>query len=169
LISLQQLQHYQAHPKQWRDGLHLLKIAAHRLDANQIEQWKYWIDPPVEKVEWLKNGFQQRQFYFYEADNQIIAMYRLMEQDLDYWGKQENNAYYLHSLVVHPDFKGLQLGSQILQSIMVKAKKDGKLFLRLDCDASNSKLCQYYIDHCFKQVDIKKMPLSTNAMFQMKI
>ncbi len=150
-------------------ALKLLRIAATRLKDQEVKQWHYWIDPPRERLQWLQDGFDNLEFYFLVRDSRIIAMYRLMNEDLKYWGKQEKPAYYVHSLVVHPDFKGERLGVAILDHIQKLAINNNIALLRLDCDASNKALCKYYLHYGFQEVGKVTMPLSINALFEKHI
>lgn len=150
-------------------ALQLLKTAAHRLQQQNVVQWKYWLDPPEERLQWLTQGFENSEFYFISNNSSIVAMYRLMDEDPKYWDKQSTTAYYIHSLVVHPDFKGHELGSQIINMIHKKAIVDYKKYLRLDCDATNQRLCNYYLDLGFRKVGMKQMELSNNALFERSV
>ncbi len=93
-------------------------------------------------------------------------MYRLMEVDLKYWGEQSDSAYYIHSLVVHPDYKGQQIGAQIIETIQGLAKVNKKEFLRLDCDSANPALCDYYRNLGFQEAGLIELELSVNMKFQ---
>ncbi|KQC33166.1 hypothetical protein AAU57_07455 [Nonlabens sp. YIK11] len=148
------------------DAISLLKKAAQRLQSQNIKQWSYWLDPPAERLEWLQEGFEKGQFTFVYKDEKLIATYRLMDVDLKYWGKKEESAYYIHSLVVDPDFKGQKIGSHLIHRIFQKALIAKKQFLRLDCDATNDGLCQYYERLGFEKVGQVQMELSLNALFE---
>ena len=93
-------------------------------------------------------------------------MVRILEKDLLYWGKKDDHAKYIHSLVVTYQFEGQGLGAQIIQSIAFKAKKENCRFLRLDCDANNAGLCGYYEKLGFIKTGQKKMPLSINNLYE---
>lgn len=151
---------------QIQEALDLLKIAALRLQARQIPHWRYWLDPPPERLEWLKQGFKDGEYYFLKSHDKVIAMYRLMEVDLKYWGKQYDSAYYIHSLVVHPDYKGQQIGAQIIETIQGLGITNKKEFLRLDCDSANPALCNYYKKLGFEEVGLIELELSVNMKFQ---
>ncbi|BAO55806.1 GNAT family N-acetyltransferase [Nonlabens marinus] len=158
-----------AKPDQISAALELLKIAALRLQFKQLSQWSYWLDPPQERLEWLKQGFENKEYFFLELDSKIIAMYRLMELDLKYWGERSDSAYYIHSLVVHPDYKGQGIGAQIIRKIHELAVTNHKQFLRLDCDASNPALCDYYRQLGFDEVGLIHLELSVNRQFQRSV
>lgn len=147
----------------------LLKKAAMRLQEKGIQQWSYWLDPPAEKREWVKTGFDNHEFYFIEVDSKLAGMFRLMETDELYWGKQVEKARYIHSLVIVTEFSGKQIGKKVIDFIMEQMKKQEVFFLRLDCDASNLVLCSYYEKQGFIKVGEKQMPLSLNNLYERKL
>lgn len=146
--------------------LDLLKTAAQSLKDRGIDQWSYWLDPPKERLEWAQQGCINGEFYFITFRNQIIGMYRLCKEDLLYWGEQEKSAYYIHSFVIHPRYKGLQVGRYIIQQIEKQARKDNIRQLRLDCNETNPGLCQYYINQGFEKVGEKQMKHSLNNLYE---
>ncbi len=154
---------------QFNQILHLLKTAAQNLKDRGIDQWDYWLDPPKERLEWAREGFLNDEFYFITLNNKIIGMYRLCKEDLLYWGKQNESAFYIHSFVIHPQYKGLQIGSYIIKQIEQLALENNIALLRLDCNTTNSGLCQYYINQGFIKVGEKQMKLSLNALFEKRL
>ena len=154
---------------QFHEIFNLLKIATIDLKSREINQWSYWLDPPKEKLDWIKNGHQKGEFYFITMDDEILGMYRLSTEDLLYWGKQQQASYFIHSLIVHPKYKGLKIGAYILKEIEYLAQKNDIHLLRLDCDASNKNLCKYYLNQGFVKVNEKQMKLSLNNLYEKKI
>ncbi len=147
----------------------LLKSAAQNLQAKKVNQWLYWLDPPPEKINWVKEGFENKEFYFIYVDAEIAGMFRLLENDELYWGKQEEKANYIHSLVIKNEFSGLQLGKRVIENVISEMKQKDIWRLRLDCDASNSGLCSYYEKQGFVKVGEMQMPLSLNNLYEKKI
>ena len=148
----------------------LLKAAAKTLAKKNIDQWQYWSNPPDEKVTWVKEGFLKQEFFFIENSHQeIMGMVRILEEDVLYWGAMNDSSYYVHSLIIHENFSGHQIGSRVLKYIEECAIEDNKTFLRLDCDATNIKLCEYYEKQGFLKVGTKQLPLSTYNLYQKKI
>ncbi len=150
-------------------ALHLLKVAAQRLKDMGQSQWQYWLSPPAERLAWLREGFENNQVFLVDYNHRVIAMFRLMDQDLKYWGNKDDSSYYIHSLIVHPKYKGQQLGIQIIHMIQDWAVKGDKDFLRLDCDASNTDLCNYYKNLGFLPAGKVSTEWSTNQLFQKAI
>lgn len=158
-----------AAPSQIGKGYQLLKSAALRLQSEGVDQWQYWLDPPAYKKEWLKAGFDNGEYYFVCLEDQTIGLFRLSTSDLDYWGERHDKAYYLHSLVILPAFKGKSLGKKIVDYAEKLCYEDGAQYLRLDCHAGNPRLCQYYVDLGFSFVGQKQMPHSLNNLYQKNI
>jgi hypothetical protein len=90
-------------------ALLLLKQAAADLKESGIDQWSFWLNPDENKINWIKEGFMAGEFYFADTrENELAGMFRLMKEDALYWGKQNETARYVHSLVVATAFKGSQ-------------------------------------------------------------
>lgn len=147
----------------------LLKHAAERLNAKGLKQWGYWMDPPQEKIAWVKEGFKNGEFYFILIDNQIAGMFRLLKEDELYWGVQASSARYIHSLVIKANFSGNGIGEQVILKVIEDCKKLNIQYLRLDCDAQNEGLCNYYEHQGFQKVGQKQMPLSLNNLYELKV
>ena len=60
-----------------------------------------------------------------------------------YW-PDDDLAGYVHSMAVRPEMQGQNIGGMILFWAVMKAKQQGKQFLRLDCLASSGRLRRYY-------------------------
>jgi len=150
--------------------LMLLQEAAHRLQLQGIDQWAYWLDPPPYKRSWLRSGVEAGQYHFLLSETDDIAsMYRLSESDVDYWGEQQIAAYYVHSLVVRPAYSGRGYGRQMLEDVELSALAAGKVAVRLDCHAGNTRLCKYYLDLGYVKVGEKEMPHSLNNLYEKRL
>jgi GNAT superfamily N-acetyltransferase len=147
-------------------ALHLLQLAAQRLADKLVDQWAYWLDPPPYKAQWLKEGFEKGYYYFLRYEGEVIAMYRLSDIDLEYWGPRKEVSYYVHSLVVHPNYVGQGLGTFMVEQLEEEARAKGVPLLRLDCHAGNQRLCQYYEALGFEKVGEKLMPHSLNNLYE---
>ncbi|MBJ2173456.1 GNAT family N-acetyltransferase [Aureibaculum sp. A20] len=157
----------QAHPDDIQTAFDLLKLASKTLEAKKINQWKYWQDPPVEKIKWVKEGFLNKECYFIKNENNaVMGMVRILEEDLSYWGAMNDKSKYIHSLVIDKAFSGNNLGKQVILLIEENAKKNNFEYLRLDCDATNTKLCTYYENLGFILVGEKQLPLGIYNLYQ---
>ncbi len=148
----------------------LLRHASENLERKGIKQWDYWQNPPQEKVDWVQAGFKAGEFYFIKNKEKFtLGMVRILDADELYWGKQMERARYIHSLVVHEDFAGQQIGEKVIELIAQRAKENTCQYLRLDCDASNPKLCEYYTKQGFAKVGEKKLSLGLYNLYQKEI
>lgn len=149
--------------------LDILRAAAESLQEKGIPQWQYWMNPPKIKLDWIDDGLASQQFYFISKDESIIGLIRIMEEDLLYWGTQETAAFYIHSLVILPEYSGLSYGNQVILQVEEMARTKEISILRLDCFADNQKLCSYYKNQGFQEVRTIQMPLSKNMLFEKHI
>ena len=148
--------------------LDMFKDAAISISKKNIDHWQYWKNPPLEKVNWVKDGLINKQFYFIEsAEHEVMGMIRVLNKDLLYWGDKDDRARYIHSLTIKQKFDGLGLGAAVLNEIeKVSINCD---YLRLDCDSKNPQLCSYYLKLGFRKVGEKKLPLSVYNLYEKQI
>lgn len=152
--------------------LSFFKTASQSLKKKNVSQWSYWKNPPMDKIKWVEEGLKNNEFYFIcKTSGQKTGMFRLLAEDVLYWGEQgkEKGVRYIHSLVVNPEFSGLGIGKIAMQKIIEDLKVRGIGKLRLDCDASNKLLCQYYTNLGFKKTGIKETRYSVNNLYEMSI
>ena len=122
----------------------LLKEAALWLREKSIDYWQDWINPPDPFVNWIRQGFDQGQFYMVQSGEKTIGCFRLQWQDPIFWGEQEDNAGYIHSFTISRDLAGQGIGVNTLYLIEAYCRKNKKSFFRLDCGADAKGLRNYY-------------------------
>ncbi len=122
----------------------LLKKAAEWLKKKNIDYWQDWLNPPQIFVDWIIQGFNDKQFHFVYENSILIGMFRLQWSDELFWGKQEDDSGYIHSLTVDRKYCGLGRGAMIIKKVEEICRKNNKKYLRLDCGISINKLCEYY-------------------------
>lgn len=150
--------------------LDLFKMSAEKIAKKNIDHWQYWKNPPVEKINWVKEGISNGEFFFLKnTEEEIIGMVRILDKDLQYWGEMNDKARYVHSLVVADKYNGLGIGSSVLQKIESSSKDSGCSYLRLDCDSKNSRLCEYYTNQGFEKVRQITLPISIYNLYQKSI
>jgi ribosomal protein S18 acetylase RimI-like enzyme len=148
----------------------LLKQAAEKLQIKSIEQWGIWLNPNPELLNWIQTGVAKGEFFIVENRiQQILGMFRLSSSDVMYWGENTNNAAYVHSLTVKPEFSGAGIGKMVLKRIEEKLVNDSIELLRLDCNAGNAWLCNYYEKQGFIKVGKKQMPHSLNNLYEKQL
>jgi ribosomal protein S18 acetylase RimI-like enzyme len=159
----------QAKPDELATALSLFEAAAMKLRAKGINQWQHWIDPTPDYVQWVKTGFDNKEYFFIEKADQLAGMFRLMYSDEAYWGKQTDSAAYLHSLVTKTEFEGQSIGSTVLATMTVYLRQKDVKYFRLDCKADNVALCNYYIRQGFVPVRTQAVAHYTVQLFEKKL
>lgn len=154
------------------DALSFFKSASLAIKEMKLSQWNYWEDPPKDKIEWVQQGFDKGEFFFVYLENETkIGMFRLLKTDPLYWDQKglEKSTRYVHSLVVSRKETGKGLGKAILWQLIDQLKTSGIRKFRLDCDASNKRLCQYYEGFGFIKVGEKKTKYAVNNLYEMRL
>ena len=150
--------------------LSLFKEAAIKIAKMNIDHWQYWKNPPLEKIKWVEEGIENKEFYFIKnTDNETIGMVRILEEDLLYWGKQEDKSLYIHSLVVREQFNKKGVGKIILNKVESLAQQKQYKYLRLDAVSTNTKLCKYYEKQGFNKVGTKELKDTVNNLYQREV
>lgn len=125
--------------------MEILAEAAAWLKEKGIDQWP---SPPNEHWQRrMAEAIQREEVYTFGVVKNRFGIARFTWTD-PYW-PDDNLAGYVHSMAVRSDMHGQNVGGLILFWAMMKAKREGKQFLRLDCLASNGRLRQYYEDQGF--------------------
>lgn len=150
-------------------ALLMLKEAAKRLQSKNINQWEYWLSPSQEKINWIKEGFQKKEFYFIVQADEIIGMFRLLDEDDFFWGKEPGKAKYIHSFVIKTAYSGDKIGERVIERIGKNAINENVFILRLDCNSTNSKLCEYYEHQGFVKIRQKLTPNTLNNLYEKKL
>lgn len=153
-------------------ALGLYQQAGKRLSQMNLSQWDYWSDPPADKLAWVRQGVENGEFVFvYNQTNDLVGMFRLMNSDTLYWEQKgiDKGVRYVHSLVIADPYTGSGLGQEIMKRIITNLKSKEIKLLRLDCEASNSKLCAYYEAFGFQKTGEKTTPYSTNNLYELSL
>lgn len=154
------------------DALKFFKLASLALQEKKVNQWDYWQNPPKDKIDWVQEGFENNEFYFvFDLSGNKIAMFRLLETDTLYWEEKglENDVRYVHSLVVLPSYGGKGVGKAVMLKIIEQLKQENIKKFRLDCNASNLRLCQYYESYGFQKVGEKITKYSVNNLYELSL
>jgi GNAT superfamily N-acetyltransferase len=157
-------------PTDLDEVINMFQAAAKKISRLQIDHWQYWKNPPSDKVQWVKEGLANQEYHYVKNnEGDTVGMLRILDEDLMYWGAQQEKAKYVHSLVVKEAYNGQDLGQQILKQVADLARLDQCRYLRLDADSKNPKLCQYYENMGFKQVGSTTQRISTYNLYQKEV
>ena len=149
--------------------LALFKRSAEKIKRMQVNHWQYWNNPPADKIKWVEEGIQNNEFFYIYFEDVNVGMVRILDEDLPYWGKQDEKATYIHSLVVTEQFNGKGIGKAAIQAAGVMAQENYCKYIRLDADSRNTKLCEYYEKQGFKKVGTQTLTLSTYNLYQKEL
>ena len=125
--------------------LAVLADAAAWLRERGVEQW-----PDRFPTEWVMPAIEAGETWLAEYDGQIAGTLVVQWADPLFWAGYPNDAGYLHRLAVRRHGDGL--GSRLLRWAERHAAAAGKVYLRLDCVASNESLRAYYERAAYQHV-----------------
>lgn len=94
-------------------------------------------------------------------DNNILCIFSIQYNDPFIWrDRDQNDAIYLHRIVVNPDFKGQKQFQKVLNWAIEIARQKNLKCLRMDTWADNKKIIDYYRSFGFEFIENYK---TTNA------
>ncbi|MGH8834460.1 MAG: GNAT family N-acetyltransferase [Actinomycetes bacterium] len=87
--------------------------------------------------------------------------------DPEFWGRQQEDAGYVHRLAVRRRYAGHEIGATLLDFAGDQVAAGGRPWLRLDCHKENTKLHRYYETHGFEHLTTIDIPSRrSGALFQ---
>ncbi|MGA2875378.1 MAG: GNAT family N-acetyltransferase [Nitrososphaerales archaeon] len=146
----------------------LLDNAAERVQSKGIDQWR----PGSFDREKLLARIRDGEVYVTIYEGSIVGTFRVQMHDKSVWGERDSNEdyAYIHHLAINPDFKGQQLGLQLLHQAETIAMSLGKKGIRLDCMLGNPSLENYYENTAgYMPVGISTPPGYTARLFEKRL
>ena len=116
--------------------------AARWLAEKGSEQWPVGLFPRL--THYITERVTAGEEYLVCDRGAPIGTLRLQASDEEMWPEAENDAFYVHGLVVRRAYAGRRIGLWMLRWAEDRAAAAAKLFLRLDCVAHNPRLVRYY-------------------------
>lgn len=134
--------------------LTVLKETAEWLKKQGSSQWSDLLDGKDKHQ--ILESINKKQVFFLKKEREIIGMVALWKEpsswDKQLWKQQPSvEAYYIHRLIIRPNYRGLRLGTQLLALIKEKIKEEVHE-IRLDCLESKSVLVNFYQSNGFEYV-----------------
>jgi GNAT superfamily N-acetyltransferase len=132
----------------------MLLEAARWVDALGVVMW----DEGELVREEIESEVRAGMFFLAEADGEPAGMIRFQLADRLFWPDLEgDDSAFVHRLVVRRKYKGQGVSTALLCWAVEHARSAGKACLRLDCDASRTRLRALYENfgfrfHSFRQV-----------------
>ena len=101
-----------------------------------------------------KDIAEKRQFKLIDDTGEIACIFTICFDDKITWRERDqNNAIYLHRIVVNKKFKGQRLVGQILEWAVSYVKENNIPFIRMDTWADNPTIIDYYLSFGFSVVE----------------
>jgi protein-tyrosine phosphatase len=119
--------------------------AAAWLQSRNISQWNWLSADKGKNV--IRHRIETAETYLiFNPLNQPVATFTLQWEDEQIWGPRgrDGTAGYVHSLAVTRCAAGKGLGLAMLSHASSKIIQNSRRLMRLDCDARNPGLCNYY-------------------------
>lgn len=124
----------------------------------------------------IENGLH----YKIIQDNVIVCICSILYNDPLIWRQHDqDDAIYLHRIVVHPHFKGQRQFEKVLDWAIAIARQNKLKFVRMDTWADNEKIIDYYKSFGFvfieyyKTTDAPELPAQNRnlnlALLQMAV
>ena len=128
--------------------LWLFEQAMELQGKNGYKVWSGIDNAALEKD--IENGLQ----YKIVKDNDILCIFSIQYNDPFIWrDKDQNDAIYLHRIVVNPNFKGQRQFEKVLNWAKQFARQKNLKFVRMDTWADNEKIIDYYKSFGFEFIE----------------
>jgi GNAT superfamily N-acetyltransferase len=127
-----------------------------------------------ESIDWdaLREDIEKQLHYKITVNGQISCIFNVQYSDPLLWGEKENNdAIYLHRIVIDLAFKGQKQFAKVLEWAKQDALQRGLKFVRLDTWADNAKIIDYYNSYGFIPVghyqtsDSAELPIQNRNLY----
>jgi ribosomal protein S18 acetylase RimI-like enzyme len=102
------------------------------------------------------------------GDESAIAMI-LQWSDPFFWPQAKNDSGFIHKLAVRRRFSGTNIARQMVEWARGETQQRGKEYLRLDCAADRPKLCAFYENLGFRQVERRMVGAFDMAFYELRL
>lgn len=117
----------------------------------------------------LQNDIADFRQYKLMIEEEIACIFSVCYEDEMVWGERDNNnAIYLHRIVINPAFKGRRLVGVIVNWALTHAQEQGRPLLRMDTWGNNENIIAYYQTFGFYIVDYYQMPDTADIPIQQR-
>lgn len=134
--------------------LKLLQRISAWLAGKGIEQWKDFSNEKGKAT--LERRFREGEVYKIVKDGAVFGVF-VTQWDDAFWHhvKKDDLACIIHTMGIDPSVMGKGIGKKILAFVEDIATKAGRKFIRLDCNADNARLCEFYESNGFYKAGSK--------------
>lgn len=137
--------------------LALVRARAEWIRAKGSRQWQIFLTPGGDEL--VTHLIATGRTRLVTCDDRDVGTLRLDWTDERFWGAKglDGTAGYVHTLATSLDFAGQRLVARMLQWACDRIIEDGRSLIRIDCDATNPKLVDYYRSFGFEKREIVQM------------
>lgn len=140
-----------ARPRDARNLVELRDRVAESLVARGIQQWIPGEFTERRMQEWVDDG----RVFVLRRSGRPVAAVAVLWSDREIWGQDDDDAGYIHLLMVDPDLAGNELGASVLLWAEQFIERAGRSRARLDAVSSNDRLQQWYAERGYDEVGTK--------------
>ncbi len=113
--------------------------------AITYQKERYRLHWPVFKRTLVENEIKEKRQFKIVINNSVVCVFAITYEDPFIWEeKNKDTAVYIHRIATHPNFRGQNFVSQIVEWAKNHAIKNNKDFVRLDTTGENKKLITHY-------------------------
>jgi ribosomal protein S18 acetylase RimI-like enzyme len=143
-----------AKPEDSNEILLLLQRISSWLAGKGIDQWKDFFNEKGKAT--LERRFREGEVYKIVKDGVILGVF-VIQWDDTFWHpmKKDDLACYIHTMGIDPSLTGKGIGKKILSFAEDIAVRAGRKYIRLDCNADNARLCEFYESNGFYKAGSK--------------
>lgn len=133
------------------DDLDRLQALREEVAVDLLQRGIPW-NPHATLRQHLEEWVRKSTIWVATAGEEAVGMVAVWWADpAGYW-PMADLAVYVHDLMISPARRGEGVGAALLRWVEAFAQGRGRLLVRLDCDATNQRLCRYYQDVGYVQV-----------------
>jgi len=129
-----------------------------------------WEITNLTKEKLLGTNLSENNFYTAWEYGKPIAAMILQWYDPEFWpniGPFESG--FIHKLCVSREYAGKGISTEMIFFAELECKNKDIKKLRLDCDANRHKLCSFYENYGFKEIDRRKIGIYNIAFYEKNI
>lgn len=131
------------------------------LEKNNYIGWKSY------DKEFIQSDIQNGLLYKMMDAGELICIFSICYTDALIWRERENNdAIYLHRIVLNQQFKGKKTFQKILDWAIDLAQSKKLKYIRMDTWADNEKIISYYKSYGFRFIENYTTPGTDNLPIQ---
>jgi len=106
----------------------------------------------------IREDVRRGMFWIAKCGDYPAGCVRFQLQDPLFWPDvSQDESAFIHRLAVRPEFSGGRVSTALIEWAKQEARRHGRKYLRLDCEAKTKKLCEVYekrgfVKHSERQV-----------------